>query len=463
MSPELDIRCVTFFMTNISHVGAFCKARGITCQSTAAGESTLTRHASSHGRGPGRGVLDREQTESLGSPNTAKSSPRLVTSPSVSCASDYSTSRFGNEASSTGYSSYGFTREYIKSEADASIISMDIVQPALNSPESSIVGGVAHTLEDNPGRATYFLGSTAEQDPFVLDAFSYGILSETSTVDANVIQLHRGGADVDDLPQHFLFLSMGHPKHTNLSREEASDAIETKVWPHADVLIRLYFKHVHPIMPLLSKVRFLRRYASNRKAIPACLRGAVYALASVFWSEDPTTRNGDPFPFQQHEIVDQAHRALRREIENPNLFVVQACLLLIHVQPPSIDAMEAPSTFTLAAQATAAAQLIGLHQDPSEWNLEFIEKKLRKKIWWAAFVTDCWAAIALGNPPHIYESSFNTSLVTIDELRCDEDVPDDLRYLVDLQSAYFDVSAGARFLESIRITRYIRGVLDCSL
>lgn len=339
---------------------------------------------------------------------------------------------------------------------------MNIVQPALNSPESS-VGGSAHTLEDNPGRATYFLGSTAEQDPFVLDAFSYGILSESSTVDANVVQLHRGGTDVDDLPLHFLFLSMGHPKHSNKSREEASDAIETKVWPHADVLVRLYFKYVHPVLPIMSKVRFLRRYASNRKSIPACLRGAVYALASVFWSEDPATRTGDSFPFEQHEIVDQAHRALRREIENPNLFVVQACLLLIHVQAPTMDAMEAPSTFTLAAQATACAQLIGLHQDPGEWNLEPVEKKLRRKIWWATFMTDCWAAIALGNPPHISETSFNTVAVDIEDMRCDEDVPDDLRYLVDLQNAYFDVSSGARFLEHVKVTTYLRGVLDCSL
>ncbi|QPG96638.1 hypothetical protein C2857_004844 [Epichloe festucae Fl1] len=439
----------------------FCKTRGIICQSTAAGEAALARSHSSYDHAISGGSRDREQTEGLGSPNTAKSSPRTVTSPSASAASEYS-SRFGHEPTSTGYSSYGFIQDrQIKSEPDSAVMSMDIVQPALNSPESS-VNGTAYTLEDNPGRSTYFLGSTAEQDPFVLDGFSYGILSETSTVDANVVQIHRGGSDLDDLPQHFLFLSMGHPKHTNLSREEASDAIETKVWPHADVLVRLYFRHVHPVLPLLSKVRFLRRYASNRKSIPACLRGAVYALASVFWTEDPATRNGNPFPFHQHEIVDQAHIALRREVENPNLFVVQACLLLIHVQPPSIDAMEAPSTFTLAAQATACAQLIGLHLNPTDWNLEPVEKKLRKKLWWSTFVTDCWAAISLGNPPHISATSFNTAPVDIEDLRCDEDVPDDLRYLVDVQNAYFDVSSGARFLEYIKMTRYLRTVLDSS-
>ncbi|KAG6001049.1 hypothetical protein E4U21_004760 [Claviceps maximensis] len=446
---------------------AFCQARGIACQSTAAGEAALARSYSNHDQanpvaGPGH---CRETVDAMTSPSTTKSSsPQAVASPPVPATREYASSRFGNEPSSTAYLSHGgFVRDpQVKVEPEAAVMSMDIVQPTLNSPESSVAGAAALSLEDNPGRSTYFLGSTAEQDPFVLDAFSYGILSEMSTVDANVVQIYRGGSNLDDLPQHFLFLSLGHPKHTNISREEASDAIETKVWPHADVLVRLYFRHVHPILPLLSKVRFLRRYASNRKSIPACLRGAVYALGSVYWSEDSSMRTSDVLPFQQHEIVDQAHRALRREIENPNLFVVQACILLIHVQPPSIDAMEAPSTFTLAAQATACAQLIGLHLDPTNWNLEIVEKKLRKKLWWSIFATDSWAAISLGNPPHISEKSFSTPPVGIEDLRCDEDVPDDLRYLVDLQNAYFDIASGARFLEHIKITQYLRTIQDTS-
>ncbi|KAG5975642.1 hypothetical protein E4U55_007611, partial [Claviceps digitariae] len=103
--------------------------------------------------------------------------------------------------------------------------------------------------------------------------------------------------------------------------------------------------------------------------------------------------------------------------------------------------MEAPSTFTLAAQATACAQLIGLHLDPTEWNLESVEKRLRKKIWWSIFATDCWAAVSLGSPPHISETSFSTPPADLEDLRCDEDVPDDLRYLVDLQDVYFDVAS----------------------
>ncbi|PFH56702.1 hypothetical protein XA68_16117 [Ophiocordyceps unilateralis] len=312
-----------------------------------------------------------------------------------------------------------------------------------------------YTLEDVSGWAAYYMGPTAEQDTFLLDAFRYGILSEGYNVDANIVRVHPGGSQPDDRPTHFLFLEIAHPDHVNRARQAASDAIEAKVWPYGERLVRLFFRHVHPVMPVVSKSRFLRLYHADKKGVPACLRGALYALASVFWM-------GTPCPFQQHELVDHAHAALRREIENPNLFVLQACLLLIHVTPPAIDCMEAPTTWTLAAQATACAQLIGLHQEPSQWAVEPVEKRLRRRLWWAVFVTDCWSSICHGNPPHVSAGSFNTGPPVMDDLRADEVVPDDLRYLVEPSDAGFEVSSGARFIEMVNIARYLRTVLDSS-
>lgn len=331
--------------------------------------------------------------------------------------------------------------------------------PALPSPRRA---GPAQTLEDIVDRTAYYMGPTSEQDTFLLDAFRYGILSEKYNLDANVVQVHGGSSLPDDRPVHFLLLEVGHPDHVNRARQDASDSIEAKVWPYGENLVRLYFRHVHPVFPVVSKVRFLRSYHADKKRIPACLRGAIYSLASVFWRYDMAL-GGTPCPYQQHELVDYAHAALRREIENPNLFVLQACLLLIHVTPPAIDSMEAPTTWTLAAQATACAQMIGLHQDPGQWNIDFTEKKLRRKLWWAAFITDCWSSICHGNPPHISASSFTTCPLTMDDVRCDEDVPEELQYLVEPPDTYFEVSAGARFMEMVNIARYLRTVLDCSL
>jgi NCS1 family nucleobase:cation symporter-1 len=106
--------------------------------------------------------------------------------------------------------------------------------------------------------------------------------------------------------------------------------------------------------------------------------------------------------------------------------------------------------------------MLGLHQDPDKWNIAPWEKRLRKKLWWAVFYTDCWSAVSHGNPPHISYESFTTPPPDMDDLRSGEDIPDDLRYMIDPEDATFRVSDGARFLEMITVSREMRAILDCS-
>ena len=341
-----------------------------------------------------------------------------------------------------------------------SALDVELSKANENGPVAS--GSFSYTLEDVPGRCAYFMGPTCEQDGFLLDAFKYGILSERFNLDANISQVHSGStSSPNDKPVHFLLLQIGHPDHVNQDRQHTSDTLESKVWPHGDDLVRLFFRHVHPVFPVVSKGRFLSRYQSSKRSLPACLRGAVYALACVFWSSHGPLKN-TRMPFKQHELVTDAQQALRREIENPNLFVVQACLLLQHTQPPSIYAIETPSTWTSAAQATAAAQMIGLHLDPARWRINQIEKHLRRKLWWAVFYADCWSSVCHGNPPHIATTSYTTEPLTMEDVRCDEDVSADLHHLVDPCSANFQIATGARFIQMIDIARSLRTVLDSS-
>jgi hypothetical protein len=39
-------------------------------------------------------------------------------------------------------------------------------------------------------------------------------------------------------------------------------------------------------------------------------------------------------------------------------------------------------------QAIGAAQLLGLHMDPSEWKLPAWEKSIRKRLWWGLLIHD---------------------------------------------------------------------------
>ncbi|SPO07078.1 uncharacterized protein DNG_09772 [Cephalotrichum gorgonifer] len=305
------------------------------------------------------------------------------------------------------------------------------------------------------------MGPAAEQDNHLLDAFRSVILSENDQIDADIIQVFPGNPQLEQPPVHFLMLENEFPQHTNLALQTASTAIESTVRPHGESLVRLYFKFVHPAYPIVSKNRFLRQYATSREAIPASLRGAVYALASSFWQRDSSLAES-PCPYKQHELVNLAHDSLRRELEAPNMFKLQASLLLLHIRPPEIDSVETPSTWVMASQATACAQMMGLHRDATRWNIPLWEKRERRKLWWAVYLTDCWSAACHGNPPHISAGSFDTEFLTMDDLRHGEDVPEDLCHLVDAGGDSFRIADGARFLEMVKLSQDWRAVMDCS-
>ncbi|GKT44731.1 transcriptional activator protein DAL81 [Colletotrichum spaethianum] len=305
------------------------------------------------------------------------------------------------------------------------------------------------------------MGLAAEQDTHLLDSFRSDILSGPTEIDAEFIQVYEGSQYPWDPPVHFCLLQDEFAAHDNEVKEAASRSIEDLVKPHGPILVRLYFRHVHPAFPILSKSRFLRQYSGNKAKLPASLRGAVYALASAFWGSDPSSAG--PSPCQQHVLADLAADSLQRELDSPNLAKLQASLLLLHMMPNKVDSIAHPKTWTSTAQAVASAQMIGLHQDAEKWNIPTWEKRLRRKLWWATYVTDVWSAICHGNPPHIYTASFNTSNTTMEDLRNDETVPEDLRKLIDPSCTQFDVTSGARFLELLKISQALHELVDCSL
>ncbi|KAH6609810.1 hypothetical protein Trco_003156 [Trichoderma cornu-damae] len=439
-------------------------SRGLICKSSPTPDEISSQQQSAADSVAGDGASDAE----LLTPPGIDSSPALARR-SVSHSSPADTIQ-----SSAGLSAAGDLTLEQQSSAPAAVVHQGLVRqsvPSGDGLEQSSYGlsppvplasnFPLHTLEDNFNRTAHSMGPSAEQDTYLLDAFRCLIISENDEIDANIIQVYPGGPSADDRPVHFLLLENENPDFTNEAKQTASDGTERLVWPYGEQLVRLYFKHVHPIYPVVTKTRFLRQYKSNRIKIPASLRGAIYGMACVFWDRDPTIKQARPF--QQHQCIDHAHEALRREHENPTLFSLQACLLLHHITPPDVDSVETPSMWTLTAQATACAQTIGLHQDPTRWSIEPWEKRVRKKLWWAVYASDCWSAICHGNPPHISPTSFSTAPPDMDDIRADETVPDDLRYLVEPEDAVFQASVGARFLQFINLTMVLRDVLDCSL
>jgi hypothetical protein len=57
----------------------------------------------------------------------------------------------------------------------------------------------------------------------------------------------------------------------NQIRAQASQTIEERISSYGQELVELYFKHVHPVYPVIVKAHFVRAYATDKLAIPASL------------------------------------------------------------------------------------------------------------------------------------------------------------------------------------------------
>lgn len=315
------------------------------------------------------------------------------------------------------------------------------------------------TLDDVEGLTAHFLGPSSDQDANLLSSFRSNILNETSYVDVNIRQVFPGNGGDGRPPMHFNIVHDLFPDRDNRVKQLASEQIEAHVGSYGDVLVRLYFRFVHPAFPILSKARFLRSYCEDKFNIPASLRGVVYGLACPFWMQDEALRTQPPI--SQHEFFDQVHMALLRELDSPKLSTLQACLLVLHETPPSTQTTESPRNWALTCQATSCAQSLGLHQDPSLWNIPAWEKSLRKKLWWATYATDKWSSLSHGNPSHIPQSAFNTSDLTTEDLLVEEDVTD-LPYgrIITEPDRRPNQARAVNFLEMVRLSKLLGTLLD---
>ncbi|KAJ9646860.1 hypothetical protein H2204_000552 [Knufia peltigerae] len=332
---------------------------------------------------------------------------------------------------------------------------------AVNSHEPQVGEPVVQTLEDGKDMTAHSLGLCSEQDANLLASFRSVIMNESNRIAGDIMQVHPGDFERGTPPVHFFILRDWFMPYDNRIKDEASRLIESVVEPYGPDLVRLYFKHVHTVNCVVSKVRFLRAYKEDRLSIPASLRGAIYGMGGVFWNQDPVlktvTRN-----FEQYELFQAAQASLERELEAPNLWRTQACLLMIHEKAANNTTFETPRLWTLSGRAVSCAQMVGLHRDPSDWNIAPWEKSLRKKLWWSTYVTDMWTSVSHGNPPHIYRASYTTAELNMNDLQVDEDVPEDLADMVDETSTLFDASTAARFLEMVKLTQILHTVLETS-
>ncbi|KAJ8059031.1 hypothetical protein OCU04_012011 [Sclerotinia nivalis] len=198
-------------------------------------------------------------------------------------------------------------------------------------------------------------------------------------------------------------------------------------------LIDAYFKWVAPVIPIINKSWFMRRWHDLDNPPPLLLMQAVLLAGSrVCTTSMLLDASGSPIPAATI-FYKRAKALYDADYEEDRVVIVQA---LIHLgwywEEPGVVTK---NVFYWNGLATTIAQGFGMHRSPSGSRLSPADKRLWKRIWWTLYIRDQSVATALGRPAHINMEDSDLEMIREEDFVDDHTEPgDEIRVQFFLQS-----------------------------
>ncbi|KAK4243551.1 fungal-specific transcription factor domain-containing protein [Corynascus novoguineensis] len=187
-----------------------------------------------------------------------------------------------------------------------------------------------------------------------------------------------------------------------------------------DELIDSYFKWVHPIVPVVNKTKFMRRYKDPKNPPSLLLLQAMLLAGSrVCTNPQLMDANGSSTPAAL-TFYKRAKALYDANYEDDRVTIVQSLLLMGWYWEGPEDVTK--NVFYWTRVATIVAQGSGMHRSVEGSQLTMSDKRLWKRIWWSLFTRDRSVAVALGRPCHINLDDSDVEMLTEDDFI--EDEPD---------------------------------------
>lgn len=292
-----------------------------------------------------------------------------------------------------------------------------------------------------------YVADTGEVDPYLLRRYRYGDDDDQSVLSRiTYMRMQNIGESKDnvkeDRPSETYFMltdedlaNKDEPRNensvVNSTHEEVAGMFEGDLGVR---MVKLFFRFVYPYFPVLSREQWLSSSNSIRDMLddlPLSLLAALYATTLPFLLYDDvlaTSMLNSPPPISQ--LYRAAWLGITQEIHTPHLETFQACLLLLQRPATNRYLMHTPLQWSMVAWTSAFAQTIGLSVDSSRWSrLPVWERRLRGRLFWAAYVMDKWAMLGAGMPSHIKSEDFDVRPPTLfspaADISSSRDFPDD--------------------------------------
>ena len=193
-----------------------------------------------------------------------------------------------------------------------------------------------------------------------------------------------------------------------------------------DTFVSAYFEHVHPNYLLFHRNTFQGRYESMF-ALPSLLVRDVEPgwiccifMILVFGAQALEDRDKKQSVQIQRHYLDLVQARLHQLINATTLVNVQALLLLQLYQH---NCTERNSAFMLLGCASRMAMALGMHREGTSGGFDDMEREVRKRVWWTAYMFEQTQCAILGRPCAIDDSEVNVTFPNETMLDGGESVP----------------------------------------
>ena len=188
-----------------------------------------------------------------------------------------------------------------------------------------------------------------------------------------------------------------------------------------DELIDSYFKWVAPVVPIVNRSRFMKRYKDPKNPPSLLLLQAILLAGSrVCTNPQLMDASGSTTPAAM-TFYKRAKALYDANYEDDRITIVQALILMGWYWEGPEDVTK--NVFYWTRVAIVVAQGSGMHRSVEASQLSRTDKRLWKRVWWTLFTRDRSVAVALGRPVSINTDDTDVEMISEEDFIEDDGDP----------------------------------------
>ena len=276
-------------------------------------------------------------------------------------------------------------------------------EPILNISQVSIPPSLTSTYKNRPSmHKKELMSSKSKPSMTFLGSSSVGVIPQNAG--ENHVQLTEDIFDVSDTGLDSVELEILKLRGAFLlpSKDLAMD------------LINAYFQHVHPLMPVINRSLFMKKFNDPNDNPSLMVLHAVLLCGSRVSKNPLLLDSNGSTNLASLTFFRRAKALYEMNYESDPVSIIQTVILIGSYWDGPEDVTK--NSFYWTRVAVGLAQGFGFQRDVTESkNLTISEKRLWRKIWWCLFEKDRNVAIAFGRPVVIDLSDCDVPMLSLED------------------------------------------------